>query len=72
MLLYVDDCLLISETPKEAVLQLDKFSKMQQNSISPPDIYLGRKVKKMRLLNMVEACTFSSSHYVQEAASNVE
>ena len=72
MLLYVDDCLAIYENPKEAVLQLDKFSKMQQNSISPPDIYLGRKVKKMRLPNMVEACTFRSSQYVQEAVCNFE
>ena len=72
MLLYVDDCLAISETPKEAVLQLDKFFKMQPNSIATPDIYLGGKVKKMRLPNMVEAWTFSSIQYVQEAVSNVE
>ena len=38
MLLYVDDCLAISETPKEAVLQLDKFFTMQPNSIAPPNI----------------------------------
>ena len=37
MLLYVDDFLAISETPKEAVLQLDKLFKMQPRSISPPD-----------------------------------
>ena len=41
MLLYVDDCLVISEAPKEAVLQLDKFFMMQPNSIAIPDIYLG-------------------------------
>ena len=72
MLLCVDDCLAISETPKEAVLQLDKFFKIQPNSIATPDIYLGGKVKKMRLSNMVEAQTFSSSQYVQEAVSNVD
>ena len=55
MLLYVDDCLAISETHKEAVLQLDKFFKMQPRSIAPPNIYLGGKAKKMRLMNMVEA-----------------
>ena len=72
MILYVHDCLPISETPKEVVLQLDKFFKMKPNSISPPDIYLGRKVKKMRLPNMVEAWTFSLSQYVQEAVCNFE
>ena len=72
MLLYVDDCLALSETPKESVFQLDKFFKMKPNSIAPPNIYLGVKLKKMRLPNMVEARTFSSIQYVKEAISNVE
>ena len=72
MLLYVDDCLAIYETPKEAVLQLHKFFKMQPSSIYPPNIYLGGKLKKMRLPNMVEVWTFSSSQYAQEAVFNVE
>ena len=65
MLLYVDDFLAISETPKEAVLQIDKLFEMQPRSIDPTNIYLGGKVKKMRLPNMVESWTFSSSQYVQ-------
>ena len=64
--------LIISETHKEAVLQLNKFFKMQPNYIATPDIYLGDKVKNMRLPNMMEARTFSSSQYVQEAIYNVE
>ena len=55
MLLYVYDCLAISDTPKEAVLQLDKFFKIQPSSIASPDIYLGGQLKNMRLPNMVEA-----------------
>ena len=54
------------------MLQLDKFLNMQPRSISPPNIYLGGKVKNMCLPNMVEAWTFSSSQYFQEAVSNVE
>ena len=61
MLLHVDDCLAISETPKETVLQLDKLFKMQPSSIAPPNIYLAGKVNNMRFPNMVEARTFSSS-----------
>ena len=72
MLIYVDNCLAISEDPKEAVLQLDKFFKMQPKYIAPPYIYLGVKVKKMRLQNMVKSWTFSLSHYVQEVVSNFE
>ena len=55
MLLYVDDCLTISEAPKETVLQLDNFFKMQPNSIATPVICLVGKVNKMCLPNMVEA-----------------
>ena len=54
------------------MLQLDKFFKMQPSSFAPPNIYVGEKVKNMRLPNMVEAWTFSSSQYVQEVVSNVE
>ena len=72
MLLYVDDFLAISETPKEAVLQLDKVFKIQPKSIAHPYICLGGKLKKMRLLNMVEAWNFCLSKYVQESVSNVE
>ena len=71
-LLYVDDFFVMYENPKEAVLQLDKFFNMQPNSIAPHNIYLGGKLNNMLLLNMVEAWTFSSSHYVQEAVSNVD
>ena len=72
ILLYVDDCLSISENPKEEVLQLDKFFNMQPISIASPNIYLVIKVKKMRLLDMVDSWTFSLSQYVQEAVSNVD
>ena len=72
MILYVDNCRAISETPNEEVLQLDKLFKMQQSYIAPPNICLGRKLMNMRLLNMVEAWNFSSSQYVQEAVSNVK
>ena len=65
MILYVDDCLAVSETPNEAALQHDKFFKIQPSSNAPPNIYLGDKVKKMRLPNMVEAWNFSLIQYVQ-------
>ena len=45
---------------------------MQPSYIAPPNIYLGGKVKKMRFPNTVEARTFSSSQYFQEAVSNVD
>ena len=72
VLLYVDDTLCISEYPKEALLQIDKYFPMKRGSIGPPDIYLGGKVKKIQLPNGVEAWSLSMSQYVEAAINNLE
>jgi len=72
LLLYTDDCLCISEYPKEALLQIDKYFKLKESSIGPPKIYLGGKVGKVQLSNGVWSYSFSSSQYVKEAVRNVE
>ena len=59
MLLYVDDFIAIYETPKEAVLQLYKFFKMKPNSIAPPDIYLGGKLKKINHIRKAHLLYFA-------------
>ena len=72
VLLYVDDCLVISENP-EAILrqELGKYFTLKEASIGPPDIYLGGKMRQVVLENGIKAWSFSSSQYVQEAVSNV-
>jgi hypothetical protein len=40
--------------------------------VGPPQIYLGNKVPKVTLENGIEAWSFSSSQYVQNAIKNVE
>ena len=72
MLLYTDDCLCISEHPKECLMQLDKYFKLKEKSIGPPKIYLGGKVTKVQLPTGVWSYAFSSSQYVKEAVKNVE
>jgi len=72
MLLYVDDCLAIHHDATTALNDLDKFFMMKKGSIGDPDIYLGAKLKKMKLPNGVEAWGMSPSKYVQEAVRNVE
>ena len=44
MLLYVDDALCISEYPKEALMEIDKYFMMKPGSINVPKIYLGAKI----------------------------
>jgi hypothetical protein len=72
VLLYVDDCLVVSENP-EAILrqEIGKYFKLKEASIGPPDIYLGGKMRQVVMENGIKAWSFSSSQYVQEAVNNV-
>ena len=72
ILLYVDDCLFISENPKLALLRVDKYSPIKPASLGPPKTYLGGTVSKIQLPNGVHAWAFSSSQYVHEAVKSVE
>ena len=72
VLLYVDDALIVSEHPKEGLLEIDKYSPMKPNSIGSPKIYLGGKISQVKLPNGVVAYAISMIQYVQEAIKNVE
>ena len=72
MLLYTDDCLAVSQNPREQLMEIDQYFPLNPGSIGPPKIYLGAKVTKVQLPNGVEAYTMSMSQYVQEAVKNVE
>ena len=72
MLLYVDDCLCVSENGRQALDEIDKYFPMKPGSIGPPSLYLGAKICKMELPNGVKAYALSTSQYVQEAVRNVE
>ena len=72
MLLYVDDALAVSEHPKEALLEIDKYFMMKPESIEVPKIYLGAKLSFVELPNGAKAWGLSSSKYIQDSISNVE
>ena len=73
VLLYVDDCLCIHHDAENVLRQVDKYFMMKPGSIGDPDIYLGAKLRKVRLDNGVEAWSMSPSKYVQEIKiENVE
>ena len=73
VLLYTDDALCISHKP-ETVLkeELGKYFGLKPESIGPPKIYLGGKMRKVTLDNGVDAWSFSSAQYVKSAVKNVE
>ncbi|KAG7342856.1 hypothetical protein IV203_020800 [Nitzschia inconspicua] len=45
---------------------------MKEGSIGNPDIYLGSKIKKVPMPNMVEAWMMSPTKYVVEAVKNLK
>lgn len=73
ILLYVDDTLVISERG-ESILrnELGKYFELKEESVGPPDLYLGGKMRKVVLDNGVGAWAFGSSQYVQAAVKNLE
>ena len=73
ILLYVDDALVVSENA-ESILQneLGRHFHLKEESIGPPTVYLGSRVRKVQLENGAQAWSFSSSQYVQSAIKNVE
>ena len=70
VLRYVDDCLCIHHSAEEDLNKIDKVFKMKAGSILDPDIYLGAKVKPMKMNNGVPAWAISPSKYVNEAVNN--
>ena len=51
---------------------IGKYFNIKENSIGPPDVYLGGKMRRVKLENSSKAWAFSSSQYVVEAVINVE
>ena len=73
VLLYVDDCLVISENAEAIVRkEIGEHFKLKEDSIGRPSQYLGGKLREVRLANGQEAWAFGSSQYVQAAVTNVE
>ena len=73
ILLYVDDTLMVSENA-EGILrnELRRYFHLKEESIGPPTVYLGGRVRKVQLENGVWAWSFSLSQYVQSAVKNAE
>ena len=76
VLLYVDDCLVISHRGEDVLRkEIGVHFTLKESSIGPPDIYLGGKVNNVTVKSTEgpkEAWSFSSSQYVKTAVSNVE
>ena len=73
VLLYVDDALAIGENAEKILREeIGRYFELKEESVGPPSLYLGGRVRKVVLENGAEAWAFSSSQYVQAAVKNVE
>ena len=71
-LLYIDDCLVISD-PGEDVLrnEIGKYFSLKESSIGAPTQYLGGKLCMVELENGQKCLEFGSGQHVREAFQNV-
>ena len=72
VLLYVDDCLFVSEDPKNTLMKISKYFLMKPSLLGPQKVYLGGKVSQVILPNGVKAYSYSASQYLHEAIRGVE
>ena len=73
VLLYIDDCLVISDNAQNVIQEeIGKYFKLNQDSIKPPDLYLGANMRQVTLDNVVKAWDFGSSQQVKAAVNNVK
>lgn len=73
VLVYTDDLLVISHKGEHVLRnEIGRFFKLKEDSIGPPDLYLGGQVRKVQLPDDTVAWAFGSSKYVQAAVKNVQ
>ena len=73
VLLYTDDCLVVSERAEHILRnEIGKhFTLKPEESIGPPDIYLGGQMRKVKLSSGKYVWAFGSSKYVKASVDNV-
>ena len=73
VLLYTDDCLVISDNAEKVLRQeLGSMWELKEESIGPPQIYLGGAMRQVELENGTKCWAFGSAQYVKAAVQNVE
>ena len=71
--MYTDDVLAIGSNAERLIRDgIGRYFELKEESIGPPDIYLGGKMREVTLENGVKAWAFGSSQYVHAAVKNVE
>ena len=72
ILCYVDDIMVIHHNTRPILDMIDKYMTLKESSVGDPDLYLGAKLRQMKMPNGIIASGVSPSKYVQEAVRNCE
>ena len=72
VLIDVEDIMVIHNDTNSVLCRIDKYFKLNPSLIVNPDIYLGAKLKKMRLENGVWGWANIPARDVKELLENVE
>ena len=73
VLLYTDDCLVISERARSVLEdEIGHYFDLKEESIGPPSKYLGGKLRHVELENGTKCWAFGSAQYCKAAVENVE
>lgn len=71
--MYTDDTLVVSHNGEHVLRkEIGRYFDLKEESIGPPKIYLGGRMRQVTLDNGTEAWSFGSLQYVQLAVHNVE
>ena len=55
ILCYVDDIMIIHHDANPALDLIDKYMKLKESSVGDPELYLGAKIRKMKMPNRIMA-----------------
>ena len=70
---YMENTIVISKNNEQILRgEIGKYFELKEESVGPPNIYLGGHVQKTKLHNMMTTWSFSSSQYVTTAVKNME
>lgn len=72
LLVYVDDLLCVSDSPKDVLLEIGKQYDIKEGSLAPPDMYLGAQCYQHSLGDGTTAWGMSPDKFVKNAVKIVQ
>ena len=72
LLVYVDDCLVVSHDPASVMKNIGKEFEIKNDEYGPPEFYLGAGIEKFHTDDHTECWSMRSDKYVKNAIRTVE